>query len=101
MERLKKLLGAARRLQQIVPATPAKRAAPAEEAEGGGDSSDELLEDAPPRLDDGSFECPQCQATMQTVATRGPDDPLGDYYLVGDEASCKYCHERIPALDEK
>ena len=36
-----------------------------------------------------------------TVATRGPDDPLGDYYLVDSEASCKYCHERIPALDEK
>ena len=39
-------------------------------------------------------DCPSCGAELLTVAD-GPGDSRGDYFLVDDEAHCKYCGGRL------
>jgi len=43
--------------------------------------------------------CPACGSTLELVATDA-EDLQGDYYLVDDEAFCRYCNERVEELDD-
>ena len=103
---LRKVLG--ERTNTMVPPTPAKPTAG--EADADADAEEQEMQ----RVETGGAatgdvdgadpvpmeaDCPSCGAEMLTVAD-GPGDSRGDYFLVDDEAYCKYCGGRVEAKDE-
>ena len=79
----------------IIPPTPPRRTIPEPRAPAA--DKDQALSPAPvPQC----ATCPNCFQDIEHLG-QDKDDISGDYYLIDDEAWCRYCHGALSDCDEK